>query len=485
MAVCSLLLAAACLFCAFLPSCAEKEQENNKRTEEALADNYLDTYLPNETYDGASLGMVGGGDTRMKPEDEENAEPVHDAIFRRNAKIQEKFDVAFDYTQTDGDGQTQEKVASAVLAGEHIYDLVYGSFSNVGTYMVTNTLAMSADNIPYLNLSEKWWSQDCTGQLAINGKTVFLTGMIAYQHYLDGTCLFFNKSITADRGIDNHFDDVRSYRWTLDKMYDNMKLAAHDDNGDTVMDGNDTWGYVGGDRCGFNFMFATGVRIVEFDEFNVPWIIRSVSKETVAKVEKICSMLSNRRYSAIYGQPNCENTGSSFVSGKALYTEGLCQDGAASYRPANFYDFGIIPTPMWNEAQGQYYTWSNSWRSGGIFFPVCCNKEELTGVITEALAYQSSVDGGVYYAVLEKYIKGKGTYDYDSEEMIDLILSTKFYDLGSLFWWNISFVVNDACLDVWNSSGAPRAHLSSLWIGRATSSHNSCRKVVHQWDALP
>ena len=51
----------------------------------------------------------------------------------------------------------------------------------------------------------------------------------------------------------------------------------------------------------------------------------------------------------------------------------------------------------------------------------------MTGVLTEALAYQSSVEGGFYYAILEKYIKGRGTYDVDSEEMIDLVTKYSVY----------------------------------------------------------
>ena len=486
----ALLLLLAMLCPAFL-ACNEDKAEEAETTESALRDEYLDTMLPTDTYDGETFGIIGGEHTKMMPGEEETSEPVHDALFRRNAKIEERYDVDFVYTQTvggddptDGNG-TNQKLETAVLANDKIYDLVYGSFITCGAYFVNNGLIMSTDNIPHLNLGERWWSQDCMGQLTVNNKTLFLTGMIAYDYCTDGSCLFFNKNITENKGLDNHFEDVRSYRWTLDKMQENMKAAAHDDNGDTIMDVNDTWGYVGSNTSGFAFAYSNGIRLVEYDEDDTPSIIQTPSDEIYTKVDKICSILSNRRYSANRSIPEYAATQDSFVNGKALYWMGACQNGATVLRPADFYDFGIIPFPMWNEEQAAYYTWADSWGGGGIYFPIINEKEEMTGVLVEALAYQSSVESGYYYAVLEKFIKGKGTYDYDSEEMVDLILASKLYDLGNYFYWGISYVVNDCCQDEWSFSGAPSgSSLSSLWAGRVRSAQQACKQTVRAWNRI-
>ena len=478
------LLGAVLSVCLILSACEKKEsgEKPEETSEEALADEYLDTALPTATYDGAAFGVVGSTHTEINPGEEENAEPVHDALLRRNLKIAERYDADFTYYELPGYENVCESVEAATLADEHIYDLVYGVFSGVGTYLVSNELVMSTDNIPHLNLTERWWSQDCMDQLTIHNKTLFLTGMIAYEHCVDGSCLFFNKKLAEDKALDNHFDDVRAYRWTIDKMYENAKAVAHDDNGDTQMSASDTWGFTGDGTTGFAFMASCNIRPVEFDEEDTPSVVQSPGNELFTKVDTLRGILSNHRYCACWAEEQFSETEASFVKNKALYRQGLCQQGASDFRPADFYDFGIIPDPMWNEEQGQYYSFGYTWSGGGIYFPICGVQEEMTGVLTEALAYQSSVENGYYYAIIEKYIKGKGTYDYDSEEMVDLILSSKVYDLSNLFMWGISNAINDSIQGYSFFNSNISANLSSLWAGQANACRSQCRQTIRLWD---
>ena len=474
--------------CLILTSCGGKDKNGaeEQTTEEALADDYLDTALPAADYDGADYGIIGSTHTQIDPGEEENAEPIHDAQLRRNLKIAERYDVNFVYHEVSRYEVVCESVESAVLANEKLYSIIFGIFSGCGTYMVNNGLIMSSENLPYVDLSQKWWAQDCTDQLTIGDKTVFLAGMIAYEHCIDGSCLFFNKKLASDKALDDHFEDVRSYRWTLDKMYKNAKTVAHDDNGDTMMDASDTWGLIFDGDMGHALMASCEIRAIDFDEDHIPVVIQTPDTDTFSKVDTIHSILTNHRYCVSPSDEEDENlraADKSFEKGKALYTQGRCQDGAGYYRPADFYDFGIIPDPMWNESQQAYHSWAYSWDGGGIYFPICCPDEEMTGVVTEALAYQSSVEGGFYYAIIEKYIKGKGTYDYDSEEMVDLILSSKRYDLSNLFWWGISDIINKCCIG--RDGDKPlTASLSSLWAGRANASKTACRSTVRTWNRL-
>ena len=461
----------------------EKAGQQEETSDVALADDYLDSALPTDTYDGATFGIIGSGHTQVDPGDEENSEPVHDAQLRRNLKIAERYDVNFEYNMTEGYDYVNQAVEAATLANEQLYNLAFGVYAGCGTYFVNNGLIMSTDNIPHLDLTQKWWSQDCTDQLTIGDKTLFLTGMINYEHCVDGTCIFFNKKITEDKALDNHFDDVRAYRWTLDKMYANAKIAAHDDNGDTQMDASDTWGFVFHANTGYGLMASCNIHPLEFDEEHIPSVIQTPGQEIFEKVDKISSILTNRRYCACYHLEEFAEIKASFTKGKALYTQGLCQDGAGTYRPADFYDFGILPDPLWEEGEQDYHSFGHTWDGGGIYFPIICPDEEMTGVITEALAYQSSVDGGYYYAIIEKYIKGKGTYDYDSEEMVDLVLSGKVYDLSNLFDFGISGVINTCCVGV-EGGKIVDGNLSSLWAGKANASKSQCRQTVRTWERL-
>ena len=151
-------------------------------------------------------------------------------------------------------------------------------------------------------------------------------------------------------------------------------------------------------------------------------------------------------------------------------------------RAKDFYDFGILPFPMYDENQHAYYTWAYTWSGGGVFFPITNQQEEMTGVLTEALAYQSSVEGGYYYAILEKYIKGRGTYDVDSEEMVDLVLSNKLYDLGMIFGWGLASIANECTTGVFLENA--EVNLSTAYAGRVNAAKSALKGTVRAWDKL-
>ena len=473
------------VFLALIPvlaSCGGKDGEGKEEqtTEQALADDYLDTALPTATFNGETIGLIGREGARFVPEEEENGQPVDDALLRRNAKIAERYDVDFRYYTTGWGGETNESVNTAALANENIYDVVYGIFATCAPYLINNGLIMSTENIPHLNLEERWWSQDCMGQLRIHNKTFMLTGMITYEHTTDGSAIFFNKKITESMGLDDHFEDVRSYRWTIDKLHSNSKLAAHDDNGDTEMTDDDTWGLSISNEAGLAFYYGSGVRLMEKDEEDEPYFLSDVSAIST-KIDKLCSILSNRRYTVNTDDPLYKDCDAQFEKGKALYLYDWAHSGV-SLRTKDFYDFGILPIPTWDEGQKAYYTYAGLTNSGGIFFPITNQKEELTGVIVEALAYQSSVEGGYYYAILEKYIKGRGTYDADSEEMIDLILSTKLYDLGLIFGMQLGDIAMKCTTGYFGEENA--VNISTAYAGRATASKTQLRQLIRSWDRL-
>ena len=477
----ALLLACLTLIPAFAACGEDKGEKEEVTTEAALADDYLDNVLPNETYDGEKLGFLGADKCRFAPAEEENGQPVDDALLRRNAKIEERYDVDLEYYVTDWGGDTNEKLNTAVLANEAIYDLVFGNFKTCGTDFINNGLIMSTDNIPYLDLNQKWWSQDCMGQLQIHNKIFFLTGMITYNYTEDGCCVFFNKKISENKAFDDHFDDVRNYRWTIDKMYANMKLAAHDDNGDTMMDGSDTWGLSTDNGYGYAFYSGVGVQLMEKDEEDEPYFLSDVTSITT-KVEKLHSVLANRKYTVNTTDEQYKDVKGLFTEGKALYTTDVAGTGV-HFRTDDFYDFGIVPMPQWNEDQKAYYSHGDAYAGGGIYFPITNQKEEMTGVIVEALAYQSSVEGGFYYAILEKYIKGRGTYDADSEEMVDLVLSTKVYDIGRLFDLGLSDTVNMCATGVF-TEGANEVSISTAYAGKLAAAKTGLNKLIRAWDRL-
>jgi len=91
-------------------------------------------------------------------------------------------------------------------------------------------------------------------------------------------------------------------------------------------------------------------------------------------------------------------------------------------------DFGILPYPKYDEAQKEYYNTVGSWHSVFMCVPKVQENPDRTGILVEAIAYESMKT--VTPAYYEIALKGKYTRDNESSDMLDIILATRCYDLG-------------------------------------------------------
>ncbi|MBQ7983158.1 MAG: hypothetical protein IJ302_06300, partial [Clostridia bacterium] len=107
-------------------------------------------------------------------------------------------------------------------------------------------------------------------------------------------------------------------------------------------------------------------------------------------------------------------------------------------------DFGILPTPKYDETQEEYISFVSQHITGLMSIPSTASDLERTGVILEALAAES------YYTLTPAYydvaLKSKASRDDESAEMLDIIFSNRVYDPGEYFnFGNIVTSLNTVC----------------------------------------
>ena len=98
-------------------------------------------------------------------------------------------------------------------------------------------------------------------------------------------------------------------------------------------------------------------------------------------------------------------------------------------------DFGLLPMPKYNKEQKDYTTFVNP-AASLVGIPIYWQNDDnarRNGVLLEAMAYY----GHVFIApeFMEKAIKGKGTRDVDSIDMLKIIMKNRQYDLGLINDW--------------------------------------------------
>jgi hypothetical protein len=95
-------------------------------------------------------------------------------------------------------------------------------------------------------------------------------------------------------------------------------------------------------------------------------------------------------------------------------------------------DFGILPHPKYDENQTEYY--NGTAHVVPIFaIPITNPDPERTGIFIDALtALSATTITPAYYTIS---LEGKFTRDEDSIEMLDIIRSSRIYDLAVIYNW--------------------------------------------------
>ena len=120
----------------------------------------------------------------------------------------------------------------SVLSGGDDYDMIIDHMINMGSAVYTKVFYNWYD-VPNINFDKPWWISDATNKLKINGKSFYALSDLSF-NTLDYTyCMFFNKRILADYGIDLPYQKVRDNEWTIDYLISITKDVYQDLNGNS------------------------------------------------------------------------------------------------------------------------------------------------------------------------------------------------------------------------------------------------------------
>jgi len=121
----------------------------------------------------------------------------------------------------------------------------------------------------------------------------------------------------------------------------------------------------------------------------------------------------------------------SFMEGRILFTN-AGMNRVSLFRSMDT-DFGIIPSPKFDETQPQYLDTVSPYQATTLSVPAAAADLEQVGIITDALCAES------HYTLIPAYydvqLKTKLARDDDSGEMLDIIFSTRTFPLDLMYGW--------------------------------------------------
>jgi len=434
----------------FSCSPAKNSNTNNANTEntssdgssvEASAETATDIPFPHETRDfgGATFTVLidrqwDGNNLDVTDYDMEsmNGDVMNDAYYTRNTTVEDTYNIKIQAVHNDDISTFANKT---IKSGIDEYDAYIPRLMNAGTFAEKGyAVNLIGTN---LTLDAPWWDQNIVKDTSIGGAAYFIAGDIFIKHYDGISMLFFNKKLLSDFGLDNPYNLVNNNQWTIDKFNELVKSDG------VTMDLNSDGKMTRDDRYGFNtqaddlpsFVNGSGEKFVSKDANDMPTFTGATEKISNI-IDKMLDVYVNYTYD-MHRDAYGKEKGSGqlvqfwvFPEGRALFYWGFPRYIELGLRSMED-DFGMLPIPKWDSTQDRYYSTLNNWHSYTYMVPITVADVDKSTYIMDALAYYGKqIIKPAYYDVC---LQRKYTRDEESSAMLDIIFSSSFYDLGTVY----------------------------------------------------
>ncbi len=369
--------------------------------------------------------------------EELTGEPINDAKYQRVAAVQDAANCTIEQVVTTCTEirKGHQNLGIAVQAGTNDYDLTC-----LMAYASCNALVagylQNMNDLPNLDLSREWWDQRAVEEFTFKDSVYQVTGDISIKDNDATYCIYFNKAMATDYGMEDFYAMVDDGTWTIDNFRTFAEMVAvsdTDNDGNHINDADDLYGIYIWDDIMMGIVNSAGIRCCTIDEDGMLQL-SLFSERFVNAFEKFSSYAFNKDVTCEYQRVGYDQQYGriAFKENRALFYLAWLEE-AVSLRDMEE-DFGILPLPKYDEDLDRYYNSAASWLLALYSVPKnAFGEEELarTGYITQALAFESmKVLTSAYY---EQTLQNKVSRDENSARMLDLLFTTRTYDFGWYF----------------------------------------------------
>lgn len=375
--------------------------------------------------------------------DEEEPDSVDEAKKEVIARVEEAYNCTITGV-VDNAQTTVQLIRNAAASGTHDYDFFFDSVTTL-SQLVSEGALTDLNTVSTLNFTDPWWDQNAVEDLSICNSLYFCCGDINTYDNQGTWCVLFNKDLKTTLGVPEDFYDMaRNYEWTYDKFVEICRREGYskDLDGDGDQDEEDQWAFGTETYNLYVQCVSAGLKVARKDSDDIPYLTMSEEPEsTVAALLEFVDFYNETDVVMVgnyapYTNKGFENVWEAtvhraFIEGRELfYMCGLIN--VASFREMDN-EFGILPIPLYNEGQDEYYHTVSVHNMSVVSIPYGVKDLDDVGLIISALAKESKeLVTPAYYDIQLKYRDAK---DEESGEMLDMIFASRSFDIGASFNW--------------------------------------------------
>ncbi len=382
------------------------------------------------TFDGADFVVATRGTSSSIDQEEIVGEGTADSVYKRNRMAEDKLKVKISHA-TDDDTKLDFLVTS-IKAGEQTYSGALTHITRMAS-LVQEGYFINVDEVPYLDLEQPYWAKSVTDSLTVGDKSYLFSGDMTITDNTNIWCVYFNKELTEDLGLESPYVPLEEGRWTMDMFSKNAALAASDVNGDGIWDySTDRFGVsnLNETLCGYyNGMGQLSVIRNEEDElvFNLG---APSSVDALQRISKWATAGSETYLLDVARIPadgtEWDQLVNVFVSGRSLYH---VHTAVMIFMMREMEQaFGILPMPKADEKQDKYVSSTQEWGQCVMAVPVCAPDLTMAGAVIEYLGgISTDTIRTAYYDVA---LTRKMSRDKESSVSLDIIFDNIVIDPG-------------------------------------------------------
>ena len=353
-------------------------------------------------------------------------EAINDAVYNRNIKIEDAYKVKIALEMMDLD-KISTAISQEVNGGTNTYDVMYPRLYDAPS-LYQKAYFHNIKKIPNIDLEKPWWDSNSVEAITCSGYLPAVATSINVNDKDATAAVAFNKTIASNAQLEDIYSLVREGKWTYDKLSTLAEAAYQDLNGDgQMMPDDDLYGLLGGNDVMSCFYFGSGSRLVTHDDTGA-FALTFGSERDINAATKVVEMMNQKWFMNHHTISNTDDTyyRQLFESGHGLFFW-MRLDDVTNMR-AGEADFGIIPTPKYEESQDAYYSMVSQHTTGLMSVPITLTGDKLSevGMVLEALAAES------HYTLIPEYIetslKTKNSRDAESADMLDIIINNRVFD---------------------------------------------------------
>ena len=365
-------------------------------------------------------------------ESELYGELINEAVQKRNDMVEQLYNVTLDVTRSDSIYQDVLLDCQSSLGS---YDAIMPTLAQLSTLAGEGYL-FDLRSLENFDSEAPWYDKNCSEAFSVNDQLFFTTGDITILNKVNTPSILFNKEMAAKYFPEEDFYQLaRDKKWTFDKLVECAKSVALITTPDGTYSDDNIYGMVSSYGDAGGFYGASGELICGKDSDDLPYLAIGSSQRSTTIAQKILDTMADGSNAwLIYAQeceaPIWETSFSIFYEGRALFRPSAFS-ATTKLRSLSQIEFGVLPMPLMDDTQTDYYSYCGSGETAGIAIPICAQDPEFSAYMVDAYsAWAKNYLTTAYYEVNLRY---RDLRDDESEEMLDIIFSNIIYDIGECY----------------------------------------------------